>query len=213
MAGSRWVWAAAVAGALGVGLVEAAPAEKTVSRFKGLEGYATFSVASDCGYPYFDVYAVDEMSAQGPGQPEQNHYMALFYSTYDSCAMESIYVYGEATDALIQGSAVRSLHGEATIPVQVCTDNWVTNVHICVDDVVVLNLDWTASGEESSHGQTTSHMSTPYFSVHSHSVGSSSIADVSGSILLGGTDLLSNVSWSAASISRTREGSIGFVQH
>jgi len=198
---------------MGLGSAEAAPAEKTVSRFRGLEGYATFSVEDTCASPYFDVYAVEEMSAQGPGRPESNQYMALFYNAYDYCAQESISVWGEALDAVIQGSAVRSLHGEATIPVQVCTDNWFLNQHVCVNGIVIVNLDWTANGEESSHGQNTSHMSTPFFTVHGHSVGSSATADVSGSVLLDGTDLLSNVVWSAASVSRTREGSIEFVQY
>jgi hypothetical protein len=55
-------------------------------------------------------------------------------------------------------------------------------------------------------------MSTPFFTVRSHSVGSTATADVAGTLLLDGVDILPVVTWRAGGLSRTRQGSIEFVR-
>lgn len=213
MRGKTWLYALALVLALGLRTAEAGPPEKTVSRFKGLEGYAAFATETDCASSFLELYAIEETSAQGPGKPDGGHYVAVFYSSYDWCTGESRYGNGETAEAVIRGSGVASLRAQATVPLQVCYYDPVTWEQICVEGNADVDLDWAANGEQSTHGLNTRHVSTPSFSLRSHSVGSTATADVTGSLVIDGSDLVPAATWSAGGLSRVREGSIEFIRY
>jgi hypothetical protein len=213
MRSKTWLCVMALVSALGLSTAEAEPPEKTVSRFKGLEGYAAFATETDCASSFLELYAIEQTNAQGPGKPEGGHSLAVFYSSYDWCTGESRYGFGETADADIRGSGVASLRARATVPLQVCYYDPMTYQEICVEGIADVDLDWAANGEQSTHGLNTRHASTPSFSLRSHSVGSTATADVTGSLVIDGSDIVPTATWSAGGLSRVREGSIELIRY
>ena len=205
--------AVALVTAVGTGNAQAGPPEKTTSRFRGLEGYASFSQSDGCTYSYIDVYAIEEMLQSGPGGPVPTAYTAVFLNSWDWCTGQNSGGYGWDTGAVIRGSAVQSLATEATIPMTVCSSGPPDWQPTCASRTLLVDLAWAANGETASHGQSTRHTSSPYMTVHSRSVGSMTTADVAGTLLLDGTDLLATMTWRAGGLSRTREGEITFIRY
>jgi hypothetical protein len=210
---ARVLLAVGLVSAAASGRAQAGPPEKTTSRFRGLEGYALFSQSDGCTYDYITVYAIEEMTQSGPGGPAPTAYTAVFLNSWDWCTGQNSGGYGWDTGAVIRGSAVQSLVTEATIPMTVCSSAPPDWQQTCASQTLLVDLAWAANGENASQGQSTQHTSSPYMTVHSRSVGSMTTADVAGTLLLDGTDLLATMTWRAGGLSRTREGEITFIRY
>ena len=213
MTHARMALAVALVAGITSGIGEAVPPEKTTSRYRGLEGYATFSQSDECTYSFTTVYAIEEMTQSGPGGPASTAYTAVFLNSWDGCTGRSVGGYGWDTGAAIRGSAVQSLTTQATIPMTICSSGPPDWLPACVSQTLLVDLAWAANGELASHGQSTRHSSSPFMTVHSRSVGSLTTADVTGTLLLDGMNLLATVTWGAGGLSRTREGEITFIRH
>jgi hypothetical protein len=94
----------------------------------------------------------------------------------------------------------------------VCSSSW-PDPPTCVSRTLLVDLEWTANGGTATHGQETRHSSSLSWTVHSHSVGMMTTADVGGTLLMDDEDLLANVAWGAGGLSRVQEGSIEFIRY
>jgi hypothetical protein len=166
-------------------LPSVARAETTVSRFKGISAYASFTSIdpTGCIYSYTDVSVYENVSRTSGSSSEYSVAYAYFFQ-YDYC--QNLYLndfYGSANlapNAFDTRGKLRSAHLVTTMDVYSYQTNSTFQVSI--------DLTWTGVGDivrGNSHYRT----SYPNYKIMSHQVGSSSAANVTGTVLLGDTNL------------------------
>ncbi|HLL54063.1 MAG TPA: hypothetical protein VK447_10975 [Myxococcaceae bacterium] len=190
-------------GVLGWGRAEAQT--HTAYRFKSEYGSTYCYKQEGCLTTDVYVFATEEAYREGRGKPPPaSTYLSVSYSTYNSCTGEFIGSwYGVSTTATVNGNP-SNLTASGTVPIY----NYETGAIEYVD----VNLALTANGAYRSHYVSNYQYNTPHYRYRYRSVGSSVDADVRGSVVMNGTDLLAGMTCSA-NIGTSKSGSIEFYRN
>jgi hypothetical protein len=185
-------------------LPSAAHAETTVSHFKGITAYASFWSLdpTGCISTYVDVSVYESIYRNPPQDPGSYAAAYLYISRYDYCQnlyLNEIYGYANlAEGAFDTRGKLQTTRLVTTMEVY----DWLTNTTAPVS----IDLTWTGTGDV-SRGSYNSRGNYPSYRYMYHSVGSSRPADVTGSVVLGGTNLITGSSaW--GSLSESQSGSV-----
>jgi hypothetical protein len=161
-------------------------AETTVSRFRGLSAFASFSNvdSTGCIKSYTDV-AVYENASRTSGTSSESSQAYVFFFQYDNC--QNLYLndfsgsVNLAPDAFDTRGRLRS--ARLVTPIEVYSYLTGSTFQVSVD------LTWTSVGDVvrgNSHYRT----SYPNYSISSHQVGSNTEASTVGTVLLDGANLI-----------------------
>ena len=166
-------------------LPSAASAETSVSRFKGISAYASFTNIdpTGCIQSYTDVSVYDTVSRVS-GTTTEYSVAYIYFFQYDYCQnlyLNDFYGYAElAPNAFDTRGKLRSAHLVTTIDVYSYQTNTMSQVSV--------DLTWTGVGDV-VRGNSHYRNSYPNYRISSHQVGSSTAATAEGTVLLEGTNL------------------------
>ena len=168
-------------------------------QIRGLSGYASAYSYDACGSTYFYFGANQGAIHTGNGgAPVSSDFAYVYWSRYNWCEFSfgGGYAYG---DLSINGNPTR-INASGTL------NGW----DFQSGGPVTLNVDVAidATGNYFVRGESAYSFSTPWGSGHSRYEGTSADASLSGSIVVGGVDLLAATSYSYGSLSTANSGSV-----
>lgn len=180
-----------------------ARAETTVSQFKGISTYASFTSADPggCIFTYTDI-SVYENATRTSGTASSYSVASLYIFQYDYCTYTLLRGYFGYTYLEPNAFDTRGRLRSARLVTTMDVIDYQTNV----TSQVSIDLAWTAVGEV-QHGNSHYRTSYPNYSSISHQVGSSSMARVAGTVALDNTNLTPQPS-DYASIYESRSGNV-----
>ena len=189
-----------------LGLVPvAASAETYHYQFRGNSAHASFSNTDSTGCISTDVYVAlyEQRFRQSPGQPQQDAALDVYIQQYDYC--QNVYLfYGGGWVSPLPAQAFDASHSlqSASVTTTVEVSDWVSGTQASVS----IDLDWTGVGE-TFRGTNRSQNISPHYKYISRSSGSIREAQVTGTILLGTTNLAAaGSSW--AYLNSSQSGSL-----
>lgn len=191
--------------ALAVLSLTTAPALAAASKYQvnGQNAYASFYKYDDCSYTDVYVSAFDNLTKTAPGAPTSQTGAYLSYNTYDYCNGSYSYGYGfsDTANVTISNSGQSaSLTGTFTL----------YDYYLGTSKTADVNLAWTGTGNtyrSNSH----SHYQGPGYLSNYRSKSTSRDAEVTGSITVNGTNIISGLSY-YASISSSNSGSLNIYK-
>jgi hypothetical protein len=184
-------------------LPSVARAETTATQFKGISAFASFTSSDPAGciYTYTDI-AVYESVTRTSGSASEYSLISVYIFQYDYC--QNTYLLGLSGYAHVEPNAFdtrgRLRSARLVTTLDLTDDQTNSTVPVSID------LTWTATGDimrGNSHYRT----SYPSYSIMSHQVGSSSMANVTGTVVLENTNLTPQPS-SYASLYDNQSGSV-----
>ncbi len=185
--------------------IPAVAATTDTFQFKGQSAYASFSQYDGCNSTSVNVYAFDNVTRSAPGAPTSQKEASLYYSNYNYCNGTGSYGYGSSPKATFTSdNSLKSatLNGTFTVnDYQSGNDN-----SSGTTKTVDVALTWTGTGD-TFRGNSHSHSQGPGYTSNYRSVGAYRDAQVSGSVTLDGTNLISNLS-SYGSLNSSNSGSV-----
>jgi hypothetical protein len=184
-------------------LPTAARAETTVRHFNGISAYASFTSydSTGCIITYTDVSVYEDVTRTS-GSSTESSYAYLNIFQYDSC--QNLYLSELFGDSGLAPGAfdTRGKIHSARLATTLEAYDYLTNTTVPVS----IDLAWTAVGDV-LRGSSSFRSIYAHTRLSSHQVGSSSAADVVGSVVLGGTNLTPQPS-DYGSIYDTQNGTI-----
>lgn len=192
---------AAIAGAVLTVLSISLPvvaATTTRYQFKGQNAYASFYQYDECNSKYISVSAFTSRTKDGPGTPTAQMGVDLYISNYNFCTGDSSSGYGSSPNANFTiDNQLNSATLTGTFPV--------TDYSSGTTKTVDVNLTWTGTGS-STKGRNNSFSQTPTSIWRYRSNGEYRDAQITGSITLDNSNLITNTN-SYATLSSSTYGS------
>ncbi|HLO86228.1 MAG TPA: hypothetical protein VK203_14640 [Nostocaceae cyanobacterium] len=154
--------------------------------FKGESASAGFYQNDGCSYTSVSVYAFDNATKNAPGAPVEQKEASLYYSNYNYCTGTGSYGYGSSKD--ITFTAKNSLQSASL------TGNFIVYDYLTgAFRNATVDLNWTGTGDI-SRGNSHSISQGPGYLSKYRSVGAYRDASVTGSVVLDGVNLTTNLS-------------------
>lgn len=173
-------------------------ATTTRYQFKGQNASASFSQYDECNSKYISVFAFTSRTKDAPGAPTEQMGVDLYISNYNFCTGESSSGYGSSPNAKFTiDNQLNSATLTGTFPVSDYSSSTTKTVNV--------NLTWTGTGL-STKGRNNSFYQTPTSVSRYRSNGEYRDAQISGSITLDNTNLITNTT-SYATLSSSTSGS------
>lgn len=162
----------------------AASAENYHYQFRGNSAYASFSStdSTGCISTWVSVSLYENRFQQPPGPPQQSAALDISIYRYDSC--QHLYVFEGWGSAALPAEALDTSGSlqSASVTTSIDVYDWYSGTPTSV----AIDLDWTGVGE-TFHGSSRYQNNYGHSMYMSRSTGSSREAEVTGTILLGGT--------------------------
>jgi len=175
---------------------QAAPPQKSVFSFRGLNGQANWFDVTGCQLASVQVIGNQNVAHSTGGKPVTTDMVTVIYTIFNFCTGEFRIGSGSG-DASISGS-LRSMTITGTIPINDLTQGPLT---------ATVNVTLTASGEV-TRGVNNFHTNGGGTTIAVRSVGATAEATPSGSVVVGGVDLVAGLTTSDSAISETNGGSV-----
>lgn len=195
-----------MAAVLGLALLPSAARAVTtvVYRFQNHAATATFSGLDETGciYTVSNVSIYEARTQVPPGSPQPSAFVSVYVYRYDSC--RKVWILDGDGAAPVEPSAFEFGGGlqSARGKVQVTLHDYVSNGPVQLS----LDLAWTGDGD-TYHGASHSNFWYPQYGILTRSMGSSREARAVGTILVGGT----NVVTGGSSVAELTWGQYGTV--
>ena len=178
------------------GTAQAAPPQKSVLTFRGLTGQASWFDFAGCVLTSVQVLANENVSHTEATHPVTTDDVAVFYTIFNVCTGDFRNGSGSGTGT-INGS-LQGVTIQATLPVNDVTVGQLT---------AVINVTLTPTGDV-TRGVNNFHFTGPTQVIQVRSVGATTAAVPSGTVLLEGVDLVAGLSPGTGAISDTNGGTI-----
>ncbi|MGF1938409.1 MAG: hypothetical protein RM347_029325 [Nostoc sp. ChiQUE02] len=187
---------------LSLSTVPALAATATKYQFKGQNAYASFSQSDDCSYTDVSVSAFDNVTKSGPGAPTSQTGAYFYYSSYNYCTGTQSYGDGFSENVTFTSNKLNSatLNGSFTV----------YDYYLGTSKTATVNLTWTGTGD-TYRGKSQSRYQSPGYTSSYRYTGSSRDAQVSGSVILDGTNF-ANLPTSYASLGTSSSGSLEIIK-
>lgn len=176
-----------LAAACGLALLPpAVRAEVTVSHFQGGSAHAYFTSVdpTSCVYSMVDVNALEDRTQASQGPPQRGSWVSLYIYQYDYCqnvALRNFYGVAElAGDALTISGGLRS----ARVTTVLTLDDYLSGGSV----QATLDLIWTGTGDLSQGGGS-NRFNGPEYSISGRYTGSSRLAELAGTVVVGSTNI------------------------
>jgi hypothetical protein len=184
----------------------AASAETYQYHFRGNSAYAAFASteSTGCIFTWTDVSLYETRYQDPPGPPEESAAAYLFIYQYDYC--QDVYLMNAAGYTSLPADAFQVPHSlqSAQVTASLTAYDYQTGNPI----PVTIDLAWTGVGDI-ARGSSNYRYSYPHYRSMSHSIGSNRAAEVSGTVLLGTTNLAAGSSaWGSLWFSQSGSVSI-----
>jgi len=187
----------AVATTLALATAEAAAPQKSVFSFRGLTGQASWFDVAGCQLTSVQVLANENVShSVGGGPPVTTDDVTVIYTLFDVCTGQFRIGSGSGPGT-IDGS-LRAVTITAAVPIN---DSSLGQVTASVD------VTLTATGAV-TRGVNNFHVTSPTLTEAVRSVGATTAADSSGSVVVAGTDLVVGLGGATGAISETNGGTV-----
>lgn len=154
-------------------------------QIKGENATAGFYQYDGCNSTDVYVFAGNNVTKSEPGAPASQKQASIYYSNYNYCNGTGSYGYGSSDNATITIDQLKSATLKGTFTVNDEASGTSKTVNVA--------LNWTGTGD-TSRGNNHSHFQGPGYSSNYRSIGAYRQAEVSGSVTLDGTNLISNLS-------------------
>lgn len=174
-------------------------ASTTRYQFKGQNASASFSQYDECNWKSVYVSAFTSRTKYEPGSPTQQMGADVSYSNYNFCTGESSYGYGSSPNAKF---TIDNQLNSATLIGTFAVNDYPSDTAKTVE----VNVTWTGTGF-ASKGKSSYVYQTPTSVITQRSNGEFREAQVSGSVILDGTNLIANTS-SYGSLNSSTNGTL-----
>jgi hypothetical protein len=182
--------------------VPALAATATKYQFKGENASAYFYQSDDCSYTDVSVYGFDNVTKSGPGAPISRTGASLYYSSYNYCTGEYFYGNGFSENIPFTSNKLNSATLNGTFTVY--------DYYSATSKTATVNLSWIGTGD-TYRGKYQSRSQGPGYTSIYRSSGSSRDAQVSGTIVLDGKNLITNLT-SSGTLSTSTTGDLYIIK-
>jgi hypothetical protein len=155
-------------------------------KVKGESASAYFYQSDDCNSTFVGISAYNDIAKDAPGAPTSQKQASAYYSNYNYCTGGGSFAYGSVTDPnFTMSNSLRSATLNSTITVYDSNSGTSKNLDVA--------LTWTGTGD-TYRGHNSSHYQGPGYTSNYRYAGSYRDAEVSGSVTLDGTNIITNLS-------------------
>ncbi|MDZ8189314.1 MAG: hypothetical protein RMX96_31315 [Nostoc sp. ChiSLP02] len=197
--------ATAIATTLAVLSLTAAPTLAAAYKYqvKGENAYASFYQSDECSYTDVYISAFNNLEKSAPGSPTSLKGLYLSYSTYNYC--NGTYSYGDGFSDSATVTISNSLQSASVTGSVVLYD-----YYSGTSQTANVNLSWTGTGNN-YRSNSVSHYRGPGYLSNYRSKSTSRDATATGSITIGGTNVIAGLS-SYAYLSTSNSGSLNIYK-
>lgn len=165
-------------------------ATTTRYQFKGQNASASFYQFDECSSKSVDIHAFTSRTKDGPGAPNEQMGIEFHYNKYNNCTGEYSDVYGSSPNAKF---TIDNQLNSATVAGTFAVYDYASNT----TKTAQVNLTWTGIGL-TTKGRNSAVYQTPNSIIRYRSNGEYRDAQVSGSVILDGTNVVDNTSSSGS---------------
>jgi hypothetical protein len=167
---------------------------------KGQSASAYFSKYDNCGYSSVSVDAFTNRTKEEQGAPTEQMGAYLYYYNNNYCTGTYSSGYGYSPNA---NFTINNNLNSASLTGTFSVYDYSSGTTKTVD----VKVNWTGTDDYSSNSKSSDTYQTPDFLVRSSYKGDSRSAQVSGSAILDGIDLIANTSYSSGTLRSIKSGS------
>ena len=169
-------------------------------QFKGQNASAYFSKYDNCSFSSISVYAFTSRTKDNPGAPTEQMGADLYYYNYNYCNGTYSSGYGSSPNA---NFTINNNLNSASLTGTFSVYDYSSGTNKTVD----VNLNWTGTDDYSSNSKNNNTYQTPTSIIRYSFKGDFRQAQVLGSAILDGTDLIANTSDSYGYLNSSKSGS------
>lgn len=169
-------------------------------QFRGENASASFYRYDGCSSSSISVYAFTNRTKDGPGAPTEQMGADLYYYNYNYCNGTYSSGYGSSPNA---NFTIDNKLNSASLTGTFSVYDYSSGTNKTVD----VKVNWTGTDDYSSNSKSNYTYQTPTSITDYSSRGDFRQAQVSGSAILDGTDLIANTSDSYGSLNSSKSGS------